>query len=280
MIELLADKPVYIGYSDEPYPSAAFHSHPFYEIYYFHEGACNYLIGDQIYSLQPGDLLLMHGMTLHAPKVRSDTVYRRTIIHFDPSFAAELIRPFITIDLLAPFKDLGNLRLQLDPGQQSDVEAQLARLCKLQDSGHAIAQNQFVLGFLHLLCTIYELCAERNLSLHEPSGPKEQIAQAVVAYIEQHYQEEIHMENLQQRLHINKSYIAKAFKEVTGFTIFNYLYQRRINQAKILLLLNQAQSITDTCYEVGFKHPSHFTRVFKNIVGMTPELYKQSVEGG
>lgn len=53
--------------NDSPMPGAQFHSHAFYEMYYFQEGECNYLIGDKLMTLHPGDFILMHGMTLHCP---------------------------------------------------------------------------------------------------------------------------------------------------------------------------------------------------------------------
>lgn len=43
-----------------PGKSDGFHSHPHYEIYYFHDGECTYIIGDRVYNLEPGDLVLMH----------------------------------------------------------------------------------------------------------------------------------------------------------------------------------------------------------------------------
>ena len=56
------------------------------------EGKCTYLIGDRIYILSPGDLIIMHGMTLHRPKVDNNYVYDRTTIHFDPSYVQQLIK--------------------------------------------------------------------------------------------------------------------------------------------------------------------------------------------
>lgn len=73
---------------------------------------------------------------------------------------------------------------------------------------------------------------------------------------------------------MSKYHLAKVFKEMTGVTIFKYLYQRRINQAKIEFLLSTA-SVTEICYQVGFNYPSHFTKVFKQLTGLTPEQYKR-----
>ncbi|WP_086010520.1 AraC family ligand binding domain-containing protein [Thermobacillus composti] len=85
--------PIDASFNQDQYPTGRFHAHPEYEIYYFHGGGCTYLIGGRMFELAPGDLIIMHGMTLHAPIINRRLPYLRTIVHFDPAFAAELLRP-------------------------------------------------------------------------------------------------------------------------------------------------------------------------------------------
>ena len=59
------------------------HSQSEYEIFYFHGGKCNYLIGNKLYALQPGDLIIMDGMTLHCANVDKRYAYSRTVLHFE-----------------------------------------------------------------------------------------------------------------------------------------------------------------------------------------------------
>ncbi|KKO51268.1 AraC family ligand binding domain-containing protein [Paenibacillus sp. DMB20] len=82
--------------NDRPVESGVFHSHPFYEIYYFHEGHCTYLIGDRIYVLKPGDLLLMNDLTLHCSHVHTDARYVRSIVHFVPGFLEQWLHPAVS----------------------------------------------------------------------------------------------------------------------------------------------------------------------------------------
>jgi YesN/AraC family two-component response regulator len=101
--------------------------------------------------------------------------------------------------------------------------------------------------------------------------------QSIITFIEANYQRDIHLDEMERGLYLSKYYLVKIFKEVTGLTIFTYLYQRRINQAKVLILLEQELSLTDICYLVGFKHPAHFSRIFKQLIGHTPEKYRRSI---
>lgn len=270
--------PITATFNRNQYQSTAFHSHPEYEIYYFHGGDCHYLIGGRIFTLAPGDLIIMHGMTLHAPKVNGRVPYERTIVHFDPSFAAELIRPPFTLNVLAPFQEIGNARIRLTGPRKAEMESLLAELCAWYAKEDPIAYNRFLAVFLQLLHAVYEGFDEyegAETSLQDPASAKEQSVQRIVAFLEERYMDDLHLDVLEKELHLNKYYMTRLFKEATGFTIFEYLYERRINQAKLMFLLDPDKPVTEAGYAAGFKHPSHFTRAFKRITGMTPESYKR-----
>lgn len=271
----ILNKPVEISYS-EGRPHSGFHSHPWFELYYFHGGKGNYLIGDKIWVLAPGDLILMNGMTLHCPNVDPTVPYRRTIVHFDPAFVKAFADLPLSVNLLQPFYELRNYRIRLTGEIRAEVEEHLVRLIKLDRFGGKAAGDRFLLQFLDFLLLVSDLC-QRDSDMQPCVFPseKERHVQNMIDLLERHYHEDLHLEQLEERLHLNKYYLSKLFKEVTGFTIFDYLYHRRINQAKIHFMLDRHCTVTDVCYKVGFKHPSHFTRLFKSRVGCTPEQFRK-----
>ncbi|MNG35021.1 Arabinose operon regulatory protein [compost metagenome] len=61
---------------------------------------------------------------------------------------------------------------------------------------------------------------------------------------------------------------------MTGTTIFKYVYNRRINQAKLLLQLDSSRPVSEVAHAVGFVHPAHFSRMFKETVGCTAESFR------
>ncbi|MCK9912405.1 helix-turn-helix transcriptional regulator, partial [Microbacteriaceae bacterium K1510] len=73
------------------------------------------------------------------------------------------------------------------------------------------------------------------------------------------------------------SYLSRTFKEVTGVPLFDYIYRQRINQARIRFLLDPDASVTDVGYAVGFKHPAHFSRLFKRLMGVSPDRYRRGM---
>ncbi|SEG56712.1 AraC family transcriptional regulator [Paenibacillus sp. UNC499MF] len=256
---------------------AGFHSHLYYEIYYFHSGQCSYLVGDRIYNLSPGDLLLMNGMTLHYPKINPAYEYCRTIVHFDPAFAEGLFRAPLLTPVLNPFKKVDNRLISLESGEREKLEPMLEQLCSLSGKNDIISRDRFLVAFMQVLLQVYEIADKPRNRNHEPGGPRQQHVQQLISYVETHYSEDLTLDDMAEAVHLNKHYLVKMFKETTGITLFHYLYRRRINQAKVLFTLEPEKSITETAYEVGFKHLSHFSQTFKKFTGLTADEYRKQV---
>ncbi len=266
---------MFIEYLKNKQMKSIFHSHPNYELFYFHEGHGNYLIGDQIYSLSPGDLIFIKGMTLHCPNMNESNKYIRSIVSFDPDYIRAIAGRLFTIDLLEPFELGQNFRIRLQDGDKDKFEAYLAMLDGYSDKEDTVSINRYRLLFLEMLLELYGLCAKEVERKAEWSSKKEEAAQLAISYIGKHFADNVGLDQIAQHLHLNKEYLSRVFKQVTGVTVFNYLYQRRINEAKIWFLLNNRLSVTEVCYQVGFKNLSHFSRMFKEKVGCSPDQYKR-----
>lgn len=249
------------------------HSHGLYEVYYFHEGQCTYLIGDRVYILEPGDLILMHGMTLHMPNPSPDVPYIRTVIHFEPSMLEQYLQRSMAITLTQPFEELRNCRISLSPSQKQQFEILLANMNEIHRSKSEYDIERLVLRLSDLLFMIAGLCQNKVREGHLRTD-KENYVQKIITYLEEHYMHEVDMDQIAQELHLSKHYLAILFKEMTGTTIFKYLSDRRINQAKLLFWIEPERSVTEVSKQAGFKHLPHFSRIFKQTVGCTPDMYR------
>ncbi|WP_407267935.1 AraC family transcriptional regulator [Radiobacillus sp. PE A8.2] len=270
------NKVIEFWHSRQNKPEIKFHSHTWYEIFYFHGGKCTYLIGDQVYSLYPGDLIIMNGMTLHRSKIFKEEDYIRSVIHFDPTYFHKVLRPLGMEEMLQPFEKLQSFRITLDIKGRKEVEDLLKRMADFQQKADDVSHYQYNLTFLNLLVSVSSFCKKTMKDVREISSEKENHVRCIMAFIEKNYMEELSMQMLEEELHLSKYYLSKIFKAVTGVTVFNYLYQRRINQAKILFVLEPDKFVTEVCYTVGFKHLSHFSKIFKQLEGCSPEAYRQS----
>jgi len=274
MIQHQIQAPFIMGTSSTLQTQVPYHSHFHYEIYYFYSGKANYLINDRIYELEPGDMLLMHGMTLHRANIDPSVHYHRCTIHFDPHYFKQVIQSAFSGDLLSPFEKLQNIRLQLRGGDKEEIEDMLRKLDQMYSAQTSYSLQRFQALFLDLMIRINELCEQSLRSIASFPSSKTHHVQSIMTYVESHYEEDITLEGIQSALHLSKYYLAKTFKEVTGITIFQYLMQRRIYQAKIELIEGN-EAITDIGYSIGFKHPSHFSRAFKLHTALTPEQYRK-----
>ncbi len=97
---------------------------------------------------------------------------------------------------------------------------------------------------------------------------------AVKKYIESNYMNQISRDTISNELFFNASYLSRLFKKSTGLSIFEYLAQVRIEEAKKLLIYTD-KKISNIAMEVGYNHFSHFANVFRSITGLTPKDYRE-----
>ena len=77
----------------------------------------------------------------------------------------------------------------------------------------------------------------------------------------------ITINGLAGQFYISPSYLSRVFKKVTGFHLQEYIRHIRIREAK-KRLRDTDEKILDIAADTGFKHISHFNKVFKEIVGI------------
>lgn len=98
---------------------------------------------------------------------------------------------------------------------------------------------------------------------------------AVKEYIHEHLDQNLTLTKLAARANLSTHYFASLFKQSTGFSPHQYITRCRIEKAK-QLLQQTALPIVEICHEVGFQNQSHFTRVFRQHLKVTPKAYRDS----
>ena len=96
-----------------------------------------------------------------------------------------------------------------------------------------------------------------------------------VAYIEQHYTENISVEDLAAAANMSASRFYPVFREALGVTPVDYINHYRINRAIMLLSVESEKSIEEISMSVGFESSTYFRRVFKKITGKSPKEYRK-----
>jgi len=95
----------------------------------------------------------------------------------------------------------------------------------------------------------------------------------IIDYIDDHYSENLNLQDLSHMAGFNPSYLSRIFKEKTGWPIFEYINQKRIYKAT-MLLKNSKMSIIEISMTVGYNNLSFFYRTFKKIMNTSPKDYR------
>ncbi|MCM3698179.1 AraC family transcriptional regulator [Paenibacillus macerans] len=92
-------------------------------------------------------------------------------------------------------------------------------------------------------------------------------------YIEERFTTDLSLEEVADFVHLNPHYFSKIFKQEYGETFIDFVTRLRIDKAISLI---QAGSLTlkEVCFDVGYKDPNYFSRVFKKITGVPPTEFK------
>jgi AraC-like DNA-binding protein len=95
-------------------------------------------------------------------------------------------------------------------------------------------------------------------------------------YIKNNFDNELNLDLLSHIRFTSKFHLLRLFKRYYGQTPMQYLIDRRLDKSKELLL--KGQSVTETCFDIGFESPSSFSTLFKSKFGLTPtEFQKRAI---
>ena len=92
--------------------------------------------------------------------------------------------------------------------------------------------------------------------------------------VEAHLCEDINIDYICRKMYISKSKLYQLSLSAYGMGVTDYIRQRRIDKAKELLT-DTSYSISTVAEKCGFEDANYFTRIFKNVVGMTPSGYRK-----
>lgn len=125
--------------------------------------------------------------------------------------------------------------------------------------------NNWIKGILSNVC--------EQISLKNQLKTKHSVQKAI-NYIREHCQEEISLTSVAEYVRLNPTYFSRFFKEETGCSFVDYLKKLRIEKAKELLKTSNLK-IYEICEALGYQSVQYFSTLFKNMVGVTPQEYRE-----
>ena len=138
-----------------------------------------------------------------------------------------------------------------------------------------------IYGFLHseayeeaLMNLVLEVHSEVNQ--REDNSKNQQKIKQAIAYIDEHYNEDLNMAVVSNEISMNYSLFSFAFKQYTGTNFVTYLRDIRIEKAKKLLAETDLKVI-DISQQVGYDNEKHFMKVFKSVCGVSPTEFRKNM---
>jgi two-component system response regulator YesN len=98
-------------------------------------------------------------------------------------------------------------------------------------------------------------------------------------YVLAHFRENINRDSMAEMVGLSPGYFSNLFRGEVGMSFSDYLIQVRIENAKILLRRFDL-SVEAVSRQCGFHSLAHFSRTFKDRVGLSPLKYRKSPQAG
>ncbi len=97
---------------------------------------------------------------------------------------------------------------------------------------------------------------------------------SVKNYIYQHYDEDLNLETLAEKVYLSSGYLSFIFKKETGMNLNRFIRVFRMEKAKELLC-GTGMKVAQVSEKVGFANVSYFCRSFREFYGKSPESYRK-----
>lgn len=257
---------------------ATYHFHPEIEITYIVSSEGMRLIGDNMSPFEAGDLVLIGPNLPHRyanfEKFDTQQDAEAYVIQFPTDFLGsaffdapefkEVKRMLKRASRAIHFRGdtAYQARVVLDRLFQSDGLPRMLELLKLM---HLLASSQEGV----------EVCSSTFTAL--ASTEESSKVNRAIAYIQEHFDSDIRVENIARELNVSKATCNRLFIKSVGKSFKTILIEMRISHACRLLMETQ-QSILSIAYECGFNNLSNFNLQFRKIKGQTPRAFRNNAQ--
>ncbi|MBO8165475.1 MAG: helix-turn-helix transcriptional regulator [Brevibacillus sp.] len=237
------------------------HHHKIFQILYALDGSGKISLDDKLYDFSQNQIAFIVPYTNHSIESHA----KLTVLVL--SFREESIKRMINGDLFRVVKKESYVH-ELSPFAASEIRLLLKKILYEQQHLDVISAYAIPIYLMNVLMIL-----ERSKSEVQYADANILRAERMRAYLESHYFQGITTKDLAAMFEISSRYVNEIFKERFRTTPMQYLNSVRIDRAKHLLVETDKDIVT-ICFEVGFENMSTFYRSFKNLVGISPNKYR------
>lgn len=229
-----------------------------YEVVLFLTGDAQFHIEGNIYHSHPHDIYIARPPEMHHNYFLSPKKYSRIVLHIFLSFFQE--NHCTQLEAVFQNRPLGtNCQIPARIVDREMYHLLMKMNDYLKEGAYEIAKC-VLLEFLYLLNQIDE-------PLTTPVAAEQHINE-ILSYINDHLDADLTLDALAARFYINKYYLCRIFKKVTGYTVNHYVNYKRLLLAKELH--RGGQTLLEASTNAGFGCYAQFYRMYCKEFGTNP----------
>ncbi|MEK6795499.1 MAG: AraC family transcriptional regulator [Spirochaetota bacterium] len=264
-------------YQEKGYPP---HRHEFLEFFYVNAGSAVHRLDDNSYALTPGDMVILSPEHEHSFSVVEGEHFDITVCVFTPAFLSDAdasLDSVIADIFLRPFSSFGFEKMRFSGTAEVKVRSLLAEMIdeyEKRPNGFRVALRAKLTDLLVTIVRAYD--ADVTVRSRNADTRKSHAIVDVISFVTGNFRQHLTLESIvSEHTDMTKEYFCVLFKRATGKTFVQHLTDLRLEHAK-KLLTSASLSVTEVCFDSGFNDLSHFERIFRRNVGVSPRQFQRA----
>lgn len=248
---------------DQTEKEFSYHYHDFHKVVIFLSGNVTYHIEGKAYLLKPWDILLVNRHAIHKPSIDASVPYERFILWIQNDISqSELTRCFQK----ASDRSYNLIRLHTQFQEKlKSILFELDASLRSEDFGSEILSQALFSQFMIYLNRIF---LEKQYIFDKKSYTFDSQIASILQYINHNLKEDLSVETLSARYYVSKYHLMRKFKQETGYTLHNYIVNKRLLMARTLI--SNGMPVTKAAQESGFAEYSTFSRAYRKQFKTNP----------
>ena len=259
---------------DTQAPKLDYHYHEFDKLILLLGGKVTYVVEGVTYFLRPWDVLLVQHNMIHRPIIDPSEPYERVVVWLGREWLADRSDPGEALDAcFDTTRERGFHLLRTHPDRRLEYMKDIQRL---ED---ALRSHEFAAGRLAdtlcqqlLIGVNRDVLRSRTAAEAQDSYRMDPKVEEILKYISSHLEEELTVESLSKRFYLSRYYLMHRFKAVSGYTVHQYINQKRLLRAGELI--RSGVPVMKAAEQAGFSEYSTFLRAFQNTFHMSPREFR------
>ena len=234
------------------------HSHNMHEIYYFAQGDADFTVEGTTYHLEKGMLILSGSGQVHHLTVKDrHTPYERIVLMFGIGV------PSNDLDGLFKFSDGRSRVFKLSEREQVWFEESCLAIENSNLGERQIRDS--IVSLVNIILTKLGTISEMT---HHSEQQKNDTVNQILRYINRNLTSNLSLDMIEKELFRDKAHLNRIFKSVMGCSIWEYVIQKRVFNARQQLYLTK--SVSAAFASSGFRDYSVFYRNYVRCTGISP----------